>query len=96
VGKVIEIEDALWARLSAVARRERKSPRGVVRALIQDFIEADLDRKLDAAISKDVQRSGYGEEDAIRLVRGYRSQARSGPAARARESSGQYRRRRGV
>ncbi len=95
MGKVIEIDDALWARLSSAARRERKSPRRVVRALIQDFVEAGLDRKLDAAISRDVQRSGYGEEDAVRLVREYRSQTRARPAARARELSNRYRRRRG-
>ncbi len=90
--RVVEIDDGLWAGLSTAARREGKSPRGVVRALIREFVQADLDRKLDAAISKDLQRSGYQEEDAVRLVREYRKQTRTRPVARARKSSGRYRR----
>ncbi len=91
MGKVIEIDDALWARLSVVARRERKTPRGFVRALIQESLEADLDRKLDAAIAKEARRSGYREEDAVPLVRQYRKQGGSRQPRRVGEGLGRYR-----
>jgi predicted transcriptional regulator len=92
MGKVIEIDDALWASLSTAARRERRTPETVIRGLIQDFLEIELDRKVDEAIGKDVRRSGYEEKDAVRLVREYRKQVRSRQARRVGEPSRGYRR----
>ena len=90
MGKVIEIDDALWAELSVIARRGKRTPETVVRGLIRDFLEIKTDRALDAAISKEMQRSGYREEDAVRLVRGYRRRMQTRPARRAGEPAGKY------
>ncbi len=83
---------SFWARLSAAARRERGTPEGVGRGLIRDFLQVDIDRKLDAAVGADVRRSGFLEEDAVRRVREYRKRARIGQAGRVREPSRRYRR----
>ena len=74
MGKVIEIDEALWAKLSTAARREGKTPGRLVQRLIQDFLEAEVDRKMDAAIAREARRTGYREEDAVPLVREYRRQ----------------------
>ncbi len=91
MGKVIEINNALWAKLSVAARRERGTPAGVVGRLIREFLEAERDLALDAAIGKDVRRSGYKEADAVRVVREYREQMPSRRAGRIREPSRRYR-----
>ena len=90
MGKVVEIDDALWAKLSTVARRGKRTPETVLRGLIRDFLEIEADRTLDAAISKDVRRSGYREEDAVRLVREYRRRGQTRPARRVGEPAGKY------
>jgi len=74
MGKVIEIDEALWAKLSTAARQEGKTPRRLVQKLIQDYLETEVDRKMDAAIAREARRSGYREEDAVPLVREYRRQ----------------------
>lgn len=94
MGRVIEIDEALWARLSTAARRGRETPRRLVQKLIQEFLEADLDRRMDAAIAKEARRSGYREEDAVRLVRQYRSKEASRQPRRVGEPAGGYRRER--
>ncbi len=92
MGNVIEIDDALWARLSTAARRGRETPRRLVQKLIQEFLEADVDRKMDAAIAKEARQSGYREEDAVPLVRQYRSKGVSRQPRRVGEPAGGYRR----
>jgi hypothetical protein len=77
MGKVIEINEVLWRRLSAVARRAKRTPEGLLQGLIQDFLETASDRTLDEAIARAAQSSGYREGDAVRLVREYRRQVRS-------------------
>lgn len=92
MGKVIEISGVLWKELSAAAWREGRTPSGVVHRLMRDFLEVERDLALDAAIGKEVQWSGYREQDAVRLVREYRSQGVNRRAGRIREPSGRYRR----
>ena len=92
MGKVIEVNEALWAKLSEAAHREGRTPERLVRGLIREFLEAEADRELDAAIGRDVQRSGYREEDAVRLVREYRGQTRSKPVGRVSEPARRLRR----
>ena len=60
--------------------------------LIQDFLEAEVDREMDAAIAREARRSGYREEDAVPLVREYRRQVVSRQPRRVGEQAGVYRR----
>ncbi len=92
MGKVVEINGALWAKLSAVAQRAGRTPESVLRRLIRDYLETELDRTLDAGLSKDVQSSGYQEGDAVRLVREYRKQVRIKPVGKVSEAPRCYRR----
>ncbi len=87
MGRVVEIDDGLWAGLSTAARGRGRTPAGIVRGLIREFVEAGWDLELDAAIGKEVRRSGHREVDAVRLVREYRRQVHARRPARAREAS---------
>ena len=91
MGKVVEINENLWARLSEAARREGRRPESVLRGLIRDYLETELDRTLDAALAAHVQSSGYQEKDAVRLVREYRRQIHAKPVGKVSEASRQYR-----
>ena len=88
MGKVIEVNEALWAKLSAAARRAGRTPENVLRGLIREFLETEDDRRLDVALAKDVQSSGYREEDSVRLVQEYRGQVRTKPVGKVGEAPG--------
>jgi hypothetical protein len=90
VGKVIAISDELWGQLAAAARRRRRAPEVVVRGLIREFLEQEEDRQLDADLGRDIQRSGYQEADAVRIVHQYRKEVRKQGARNVRESSPVY------
>lgn len=91
MGKVIEINEAMWAKLSAAARRAGQTPENVLRGLVREFLETEDDRRLDAALTKNVQSSGYREEDSVRVVREYRGQVRTKPAGKVGEAPRRYR-----
>jgi hypothetical protein len=90
--KVIEINEALWVKLSAAARRAGRTPENVLRGLIREFLESEDDRRLDVGLAKDVQSSGYTEDDSVRLVREYRGQVRTKPVGKVDEAPRRYRR----
>jgi len=92
MGKVVEINEVLWAKLSAAARRAGRTPENVLRGIIQEFLESEDDRRLDVALAKDVQSSGYTEDDSVRLVREYRGQVRTKPVGKVGEAPRRYRR----
>lgn len=48
---------------------------------MRECLEVWEDQKLDDEISRDAQRSGYREEDAVGLVRRHRTEKRAGRAA---------------
>lgn len=69
LGKVIEINESLWRGLSTAARRAKRTPEGVLRGLIRDFLETQTNRDVDQAIAEEACWSRYREADAVRLVR---------------------------
>ena len=91
MGKVIKIDEALWAELSATARRARRTPESVLRKLMRDYLDVEVDRKADVAIREEVQSLGYREGDAVRLVREYRSQLRTRRIGKVGEPIARYR-----
>lgn len=64
----------------------------VVRGLIREFLEQEEDRRLDGALGGDIQRSGFQEADAVRIVHQYRKEVRRQGARNVREGSPVYRR----
>ncbi len=92
MGKVIKIDETLWAELSAAARRARRTPESVLRSLIRDYLEIEEDRKADIAIRDEAQATGYREGDAVRLVREYRNQLRNKRIGKVGETTLCYRR----
>ena len=95
MGKVIEINERLWRGLSAAARRAKRTPEGVLRGLIRDFLETQTDRDLDQAIAGEARLSHYLEADAVRLVREYRKEVQNRPAGKVGEAAARYRKVRG-
>jgi len=94
MGRVIEIDEALWQRFTAIAGRRGRRPEAALVSLINDFIEEESDRKLDAAIAMDLRRGGYQEEDAVSLVADYRRQVKGGAVKKVGEGGTGYQRKR--
>jgi len=54
------------------AKRRRRNPGNLLTEWMREQLEIWEDEKLDREIKRDVQRSGYSENDAVELVRQYR------------------------
>lgn len=92
MGKVIEVNEQLWTRLSDAAQRAGQTPERFVRTIIRGFLEAEADRALDDALRRAARSSGYKEKEAIRLVREYRNQLRTKAMGKVGDTSSSYRR----
>jgi hypothetical protein len=62
----------IWEEFQKEARKRRRNPVNLAAALLREQLEVWQDEKLDRAIKRDVQRSGYTEDDAVEIVRQYR------------------------
>lgn len=65
-------ETGIWNEFQKEARKRRRNPLNLAADLLREQLEIWEDEKLDRAIKRDVQRSGYSEDDAVELVRQYR------------------------
>ena len=54
------------------AKKRRRNPGNLLTEWMREQLEIWEDEKLDQEIKRDVQRSGYTEEDVVELVRQYR------------------------
>lgn len=75
-GKILA-ESSLWKQFEDEARKRRRDPVKLVSGYIKECLEIWEDEKLDQEISRQVQRSGYTEDDAVDLVRKYRLEKKS-------------------
>ena len=62
----------LWEQFEQEARRHKCDAERLLEQWIQEQLEIWEDQKLDAEIRKQVQKSGYREEDAVEIVRQHR------------------------
>ena len=67
-------ESSLWKQFEDEARKRRRDPVKLVSSYIKECLETWEDEKLDQEISRQAQRSGYTEDDAVALVRQYRAE----------------------
>jgi len=66
-------ESTLWSEFQAAAKKRRKNPVRLLTDYMRECLEIWEDQKLDEEIRRDVNRSGYREEDSIAIVRRHRS-----------------------
>ena len=91
MGKVVEIDGALWVRLNDAAKQARRTPEGLERSLIREYLEVGADRALDKALREAVKSSGRKEKDAVRIVHEYRGAVRAKTASRVSDVPARYR-----
>jgi hypothetical protein len=65
-------ESPVWKHFEEEARRQGQDPVDLVTKYMNECLEVWEDEALDEEIRGDVGKSGYGEEDAVDLVRQYR------------------------
>lgn len=71
----------LWDRFQKAAREQGRSPLRLLTHYMREYLEVWEDQQLDQEIRRDVQRSGYPEEDAVDIVRRYRREKKERRAA---------------
>lgn len=69
-------ESPLWSRFERAARGRHRNPTRLLSAYMAECLERWEDEKLDAAMRRQAQRSGYRERDAADIVRRYRQEKR--------------------
>jgi hypothetical protein len=70
--KEIVFDSAIWEEFQKQAKKRRRNPAALVVEWMREQLEIWEDEKLDKAIRRDVQRSGYTENDAVEIVRRHR------------------------
>jgi hypothetical protein len=65
-------ESPVWKQFETEAKKRRRNPVKLVLDLIKEQVEIWEHEKLDDEISREAQKSGYTEDDAVELVKQYR------------------------
>lgn len=68
------LESPVWKQFEEEARRQGADPVDLVTKYMNECIEIWEDEALDEEISRDVQKSGHTEADAVEIVRQYRQE----------------------
>ena len=66
------LDAALWEQFEQAARAHGEDPVALVHGYLRECVEIWEHTDLDEEIRRDVQRSGYREDDAVEIVRQYR------------------------
>ena len=70
-------DSPVWKQFETEAKKRRRNPVKLVLDLLKEQIEIWEDEALDREISRDAQKSGYTEDDAVELVRQYRREKKA-------------------
>ncbi len=95
MARVVEIDEGLWVRLNDAAKQARRTPDGIVRNLIREYLEIRADQALDMDLRETAKSSGRKEKDAVRIVHEYRRAVVGKTASRVSDVSRSYQRSRG-
>ncbi len=74
-------ESPVWKQFETEAKKRRRNPVKLVLDYAKEQIEIWEDEKLDEEISRDAQKSGYTEDDAVELVRQLRREKKERAAS---------------
>jgi len=75
------IQSDLWREFEEYARSRRRQPARLLAELMREQLEIAADVALNDEIRREVQKSGYEEKDAVKIVREYRAEKRKRRAA---------------
>ncbi|MCC7307373.1 MAG: hypothetical protein IT173_07395 [Acidobacteria bacterium] len=65
-------DSPVWKQFETEAKKRRRNPVKLMLDLIKEQVEIWEHERLDDEISKDAQKSGYTETDAVELVKQHR------------------------
>ena len=65
-------DSPVWKQFETEAKKRRRNPVKLVMEFIEEQMEIWEHEALDREISREAQKSGYTEDDAVELVRQYR------------------------
>ncbi len=71
----ITIESELWKEFESAAKQKRRNPLKLLADCMRESLEIWEHQKLDADIRKEARKSGYTEEDAVKIVKKYRKES---------------------
>ena len=74
-------ESPVWKQFETEAKKRRRNPVKLALDLLKEQIEIWEDEALDGEISREAQKSGYTEVDAVELVRQYRREKKERAAS---------------
>jgi hypothetical protein len=74
-------ESPVWKQFETEAKKRRRNPVKLLLDLMKEQVEIWEHEKLDDEISKEAQKSGYTEDNAVELVRQYRREKRENVAS---------------
>ena len=72
----LELDEQRRSALAQVARRRKVSPRRLLERAVDEFIERAEDEELLDSTARTARRTGLREEDAVKIVREWRSKGR--------------------
>ena len=74
-------DSPVWKQFETEAKKRRRNPVKLLSDYMQECLEIWEHERLDDEISKEAQKSGYTEDDAVELVRQYRLEKRENAAS---------------
>jgi hypothetical protein len=70
------IQSSLWREFEKTARSKRRRPVELLADVIAEFLETQEGIAIFDDIGRDIRHTGYTEDDAVEIVRNYRSSRR--------------------
>ncbi len=74
-------DSSVWKQFEIEAKKRRRNPVRILSDYMKECLEIWEHEKLDSEISKEAQKSGYTEDDAVELVRQYRREKKERAAS---------------
>ena len=74
-------DSPIWKEFETEAKKRRRNPVKLLSNYMKECLEIWEHEKLDDEISKEAQKSGYTEDNAVELVRQYRREKKERAAS---------------
>jgi len=74
-------DSPVWKQFETEAKKRRRNPVKLLSNYMKECLEIWEHERLDDEISKQAQKSGYTEDDAVELVRQYRREKKQDAAS---------------
>lgn len=74
-------DSPVWKQFESEAKKRRRNPVKLLSDYMKECLEIWEHERLDDEISKEAQKSGYTEDDAVELVKQYRREKRENAAS---------------